>query len=112
MADQLRAGGRLALRLLGRRRSPRILQAAPPPVHLHRVRHRSRRPIGCACDIYFSLATQSSDSITQFKNESFTAQILLGEVADQRRFTQPFIMISDPQENVLFALGEGDLLVL
>ena len=35
------------------------------------------------------------------------AQILLGEVADQRRFTQPFIMIADPQENVLFPLVRG-----
>ena len=47
MADQLRAGGRLALRLLGRRGTPRILQAAPPPVHLHRVRPRPGRALGC-----------------------------------------------------------------
>ena len=47
MADQLRAGGRLALRLLGRRRPPRLLQTAPLAVHLLRVRPRSSRSLRC-----------------------------------------------------------------
>lgn len=64
MADQLRAGRRLALRLLGRRRTPRLLQAAPLAVHLHRVRPRSSRSPGCVfismlylMQIYFSYST-------------------------------------------------------